>query len=204
MSEVRILSATREGVTKLPAMKTLWVEQEIGYDGTQLRSHWIYHQFGILGDACVAFVGPCDVPLAHMVDQEDVKNQAPIHSQRMLHFIAEFFQHDLTTTILLQRNLVSLAQQEIVFRSKISSIVRGGNDLYETGLKLSVSIATCSPVSTLIHFGLNVISAGTPVPTKGLEDYRIPPIDLAKSLLATFQNECETLQIHRAKVRAVP
>ncbi len=184
-------------------MKILWLETEITYDGNQLRPHWIYKNHGLLGDACVAFIGPCELPIEKMVDLEDVTHHRPIHSQKMLHFIAEFFHTDLEKTILLQRNLVSLAQQEIVFRTKNSQLIRGGNDLYEEGAKLSVSIATATPISTLIHFGINILKEGTPVPTKGLADYQIEPITFAKSLLETFKNEVETLAIHRAKVRAV-
>lgn len=184
-------------------MKTSWIEQEITYDGSQLAPHWIYKNFGLLGDACVAFAGPCQVPLDKMVDLADVKAEQPIYSKRMLHFLAEFFQNDLEKMILWQRNLVSLAQQEIIFRSGKHQIVRGGNDLYEEGAKLSVSIATASPLSTLIHFGINIVSEGTPVPTKGLDDYKIEPVSFAKSLLATFKNEVETLSEHRAKVRPV-
>jgi len=184
-------------------MHILWIEQEITYDGTQLRPHWIYQTHGLIGDACVAFLGPCHVSLGKMVDLEDVKNKSPIKSNQMLHFIAEFFNDDLDRAILLQRNLVSLAQQEIVIRSKSTQIVRGGNDLYEGPAKLSVSIATSSPVSTLIHFGINVSSLSTPVTTKGLDDYQIDPIALGKALLSTYKNEVETIAIHRAKVRPV-
>ena len=81
-------------------MRTLVVsDRQIGYDGRQLAPHWIYRQFDLLGDAAVAFVGPCRVELGEMVDIEDVKNTAPISSPLMLHVIAEFFGGDLHQTV---------------------------------------------------------------------------------------------------------
>ncbi len=179
------------------------IEETIDYDGSQLAPHWIYKNFGLLGNTLVAFRGRADVALGKMVDLVDVKENKPIVSEEMLHFIGEFFDTDLTRTILLERLLVSLAQQEIIFRSKNHLIIRGGNDLYEEDAKLSVAIATASPVSTLIHFGINISSKGTPVKTKGLADYSIEPNALAKALLESFRNELGTLDEARAKVRAV-
>lgn len=184
-------------------MQTKFIDQKIDYDGSQLAPHWIYKTFGLLGDAVVSFQGRCDVRLDKMVDQVDVKENQPIFSEEMLHFVGEFFDTDLTKTILLERLLVSLAQQEIVFRSKKQTIVRGGNDLYDGDAKLSVAIATASPVSTLIHFGINISSKGTPVKTKGLNDYGIEPIPFAQALLESFRNELATLMEARSKVKAV-
>lgn len=178
------------------------LENDRLYDGTQLASHWIFKSTGLLGDASVAFCGGCDVPIEKMVDLVDVRDNKSIFSRRMLHILAEFFNADLTQTILYQRLLVALAQQEIIFRTK-AAVVRGGNDLYEDGAKLSVSVATASPVSTLIHFGLNILSQGTPVRTKGLEDYGIDPFSFAKALLESFRDEIRTVSEARAKVRPV-
>ncbi len=179
-------------------------ENDVDYDGSQLKSHWIFQKFGKMGDAAVGFCGRCDVSTDRMVDLVDVQDNKPIFSERMLHVIAEFFDADLTRTILYQRILVALAQQEIIFRIQKPTIVRGGNDLYDDGAKLSVSIATASPVSTLIHFGINISSKNTPVKTKGLEDYGIEPVSFAKALLESFRDELKTVREARSKVRSVP
>lgn len=184
-------------------MNVLYSDKPADYDGTQLSSHWIFRNFNLQGDAAVAFCGGCDVKVDKMVDLADVRDDKPIFSKSMLHVIAEFFDADLTRTILMQRLLVSLAQQELIFRIQKPTIVRGGNDLYEDGAKLSVSIATASPVSTLIHFGINIVSEGTPVKTKGLADYKIDPADFARALLESFRDEVRTVAQARAKVRAV-
>lgn len=183
-------------------MQIKFLEEKIDYDGTQLAPHWIYKQSGLLGDAAVAFIGKCDVKIEKMVDLVDVKENKPIYSEEMLHFVGEFFDTDLTRTILLQRLLISLAQQEIGFRGK-AQIIRGGNDLYNGDAKLSVAIATASPVSTLFHFGINISSKGTPVKTKGLHDFSIDPKSFALAVLESFQNERVTLDIARSKVKPV-
>jgi uncharacterized protein len=184
-------------------MNILYSDKPLLYDGSQLRSHWIFQTFGLLGDAVVAFCGGCVVPIEKMVDLVDVRDDKPIFSQSMLHVVAEFFGLNLKETILMQRLLVSLAQQELLFRVGKVSIIRGGNDLYDEGAKLSVSIATASPVSTLLHFGINIVSEGTPVKTKGLADYKIDPVDFARTLLESFRHEIKTVDEARAKVRPV-
>lgn len=184
-------------------MQIKFVDQKIDYNGSQLAPHWIFKTFGIQGDALVAFRGGSDVGLDKMVDLVDVKEGRPIWSEEMLHFLGEFFDTDLTKTILLERLLVSIAQQEIVFRTKNPLIIRGGNDLYDGDAKLSVAIATASPLSTLIHFGINIVSTGTPVKTKGLADYQIDPVTFARSVLETFRDEVATIHVARSKVRAV-
>lgn len=180
-----------------------WLEQPIDYDGSQLVPHWIFKNFNLMGDALVAFVGACDVRLEKMVDLVDVRDQKPIFSEKMLHFIGEFFGPSLNETILLQRLFVSLVQQELIFRAKPTMIIRSGNDLYDGDAKLSVSIATASPVSTLIHYGINISSHGTPVKTRGLADYGIDPLLLEKTLLETFKHEYVSWREARTKVRPV-
>ena len=184
-------------------MKIKFIDQAIDYDGTQLVSHWIYKNFELADNAAVAFIGKCDVRTEKMVDLSDSLAGKNIYSEKMLHLIVELFDTDLTRTILLQRLLVSLAQQEIAFRSKNPTLIRAGNDLYEGEAKLSVSIATSSPISTLIHFGINISSQNTPVKTKGLADYPIEPKEFSLSLLETFKHEWMSVAIARSKVRGV-
>lgn len=185
-------------------LKTKFLEKEIAYDGSQLSSHWILKNHGLGADAIVAFCGPCRVDLSSLVDLEDVLSSKPIYSKRMLHFIVEHFDDDLTRMILRQRLLMSLIQEELVQRVPGSRVVRRGDDLFDGDRKLTVSIATASPVSCLIHAGINIISAGTPVPTKGLEDFGIEAPDFGKAVLKAYDAEMAGVAWARAKVRAVP
>lgn len=66
---------------------------------------------------------------------------------------------------------------------------------------MSISIATRSLVSTLIHFGVNVTNEGTPVETSSLEDLEIEPDAFAESLMRGFLVECNSITAARAKVR---
>ena len=185
-------------------MQTRFLARQLTYDGTQLRSHFIYEQTGYLGNCLLSFAGPCHVAVDDLVDLDDARHGRFIKSQAMLHFIGEFFDRSLNETILLQRLLISQVQQRLMQSIDGFCPRRSGNDLYDDEFKLSVSIATCSPVSTLIHAGINISSAGTPVPTKGLSDYGLEPQPFAERILADFQEEYAGLQRDRTKVRPVP
>jgi hypothetical protein len=178
----------------------LITDRAIAYDGHQLAPHWIYRQFDLMGDAAVAFVGPCHVDLSEMVDIEDVKAEAPIYSPKMLHVIAEFFSSELHTTVYRQRLLIVTAK-ELLERMTDRPVTGKGDDLYLPRAdgapgKLSVSIATASATSTLIHTGFNVETEGTPVPTVGLAE-------LGAELLRRYADEIEDIWLARCKVRAV-
>ncbi len=182
-------------------------DQEITYDGRQLAPHWIYRHWDLRGDAAVAFVGPCRVALSEMVDIEDVKAEAPIYSPRMLHIIAEFFTGDLHLAVYRQRLLIVTAQELLHARTGHLA-ARRGDDLYlprpdGTPGKLSVSIATASATSTLIHTGFNVETAGTPVPTAGLGALGVDVPAFAADLLAAYAAEVDDIWQARCKVRAV-
>lgn len=179
-----------------------WVEEEIFYDGSQLRSHWIYDRFGVPGDVVVAFIGPCDVKIEHMIDVEDRRERLKIASKLMLHFIVETFDTDLVRAALRQRVLVARIAEEL--NSLLGEPVarREGSDLYDAAAKLTVSVATVSPVSSLIHAGFNIVSQGAPVPVRGLRDYGVDPEDFGKRILEAYVAEMESVRRDRCKVRS--
>lgn len=184
-------------------MKKYWIEKEFTYDGAQLRSHWIFENTGILGDAVVAFIGAADVPLNNMVDLVDVAAKENIYSKSMLHFIIEHFGMDLEKSIFCQRIFSSIVAEELTKIVCGCEIERKGDDIFDKDRKLSVSIATLSPVSSLIHFGINIISEGTPVPTKGLSDYKVDPRNFADVVMTKYISELESASLARCKVRPV-
>lgn len=183
------------------SLSTEFLEKEQCYDGHQLAPHWIYKNHGLLGNALVAWVGPADVPVAHMVDLEDVRGNAPIGSPRMLHLIGEWFHDSLELAVAYQLLLVVAAREELEERG-VHGVRRRGNDLYVRDKKLSVSIATRSPVSVLAHWGFNVHTAGTPVPTAGLAELGIAADSFAHALFHRFSQELEGMQKARCKVMA--
>lgn len=192
-------------------MKARFVDKRIKYDGTQLSSHWALKNFDLQGDSIVAFIGPCNVQTEKLVDVIDKKRNQAIFSQEMLHFIAEFFDSDLEKAILRQRILISIIKEILDASIPTSAagwfLVRRGDDIFalagEEKYKLSVSIATTSPVSTLIHVGLNIKSGKAPVPAIGLEELRINPQNLAEEILRSYTEEITSVHLARAKVKGV-
>jgi len=184
-------------------MQWRWLSQEIPYAGRELRSGWIADTAAIEGDALVAFVGPCEVPLENMVDMEDVRRGVPIKAARMLHFLVEHFDTDLARTVLRQRLLVCLTA-EILNQTSAQQVCRDGDDLFVGERKLSVSIATGSPTSTLIHLGLNIDPSGAPVPAIGLDELGVPAVEVANQIMAAYVEEMQSCETARNKVRRVP
>ena len=182
-------------------MKTKWLGMEGRYDGTQLRSLHNYLEAGLLGDSAVAFVGPCQVPFEHMVDGEDLVDRSEIRGDQMLHFLVELFNQNLSTAVAFQRLMAALIKD--VLEEREISLRRSGDDLFFQDRKLSISIATVSPVSALIHFAMNVTNQGTPVPTAALEEWGIDPRILAEEILARIHREWEGVRIATQKVKWV-
>ena len=184
-------------------MNCLFIDKRIDYTGRQLRSHYIYEQFGVTGDAIIAFCGTCDVEREAMVDVEDVIAQNKIYSDAMLHFLVEHFNTDLERIILRQMLLATIVHDCLIHAHGSIVVIRKGSDLYDNDAKLSVSVATVSPVSALIHFGINISSAHTPVITKGLEDYGIDPNQFARTVMEQYSRDHDTVDRVRSKVRWV-
>jgi uncharacterized protein len=82
-------------------------------------------------------------------------------------------------------------------------IVRRGDDLYDGEFKLSVSIATLSPKSALIHFAVDVDPTGAPVPARGLGHYGVDPRELAEAVLSAYAAETSGVRRATGKVRPV-
>ena len=191
----------RDDKRKFQKMITKFEEKKIDYDCSQLRSHWILEEFGIRGDACLSFVGACDVKPDYMIDLEDLHQGNEIRSKKMLHFITEIFRNDIFSSILMQHLLVSIVKDVISSKTGSDIIKRTGDDLFYKERKLSVSIATVSPLSSLIHLGLNITSEDTPVPTSNLSELTVDPTSLAKAVLNEFSEEYNTIKSSVYKVR---
>ncbi len=184
-------------------MQTRFIDKNIKYEGFQLSPHWIYKNFKIQGDAVVAFIGECDVKLAEMVDIEDVINNEPIYSKSMLSFISEQFNVNLIEGVFRQRLLITVIKESL---EKMGYLVRrDGDDLFYDGRKLTVSIATKSVNSVLIHTGINIISSGAPVEASGLtEDMNITDVkSFAEEVLKRYSEEIDDIVMASTKVRGV-
>jgi hypothetical protein len=187
-------------------MKSLFIEKELPYDGTQLRSLFGYLDHQIMGDSVVSWIGPCSVSFEHMVDGEDFLAGATIAGARMVHFIIEKFHLPLIAGVALQRLFSSICLE--ILREKISPqaaalLRREGDDIYFNDGKLSISIATLSPVSCLIHFAVNCTNEGTPVKTSSLSDMGVDSVMFAGLAMARLTREMESIEEATVKVKWV-
>lgn len=184
-------------------MKTKYIEEEVKYIGSQLAPHWIYKNYKIQGDALVAFCGECDVHLSEMVDIEDVINNEPIYSKSMLSFITEQFGVNLPEGVFRQRLLICIIKE--LLEEYGHKIRRSGDDLFYQDKKLTVSIATKSITSTLIHTGVNIVSEGAPVKASGLKsELGIDDIKgFAVEVMKRYKEELEDIILAGTKVRGV-
>ena len=182
-------------------METLFIDKEIKYTGSQLCPHWIYKNFNVKGDVIACFTGAVDVHLEEMVDIEDVINNEPIKSDKMANFIIEVFNSDLREAVFRQRLFISIIKETLEDMGKV--VKREGDDLFYNGKKLSVSIATKSTVSTLIHTGINLVSEGAPIEISSLSDMKVDPETFIKEVLTRFKKESEDIEFARVKVRGV-
>ncbi len=178
-------------------------DRHIEYTGHQLRSLWIYDTFGIAGDAIAAFAGPCNVPTDALVDSEDRRAGSTIRAALMLHLIIEHFDRDLLLAVFRQRLLIAIIKDLLQQAADLPELRRSGDDIFSAGDKLTVSIATISPVSTLIHTGINIDPSGAPVAASGLQDFGIDHLDFAASLTAAYLAEIDSAAHARTKVRGV-
>ncbi|HII61183.1 DUF366 family protein [Pyrococcus horikoshii] len=179
-------------------------ERRIDYDGSAIRSHWAYRNFGILGDSLVVFRGKCNVKVEEMVDIEDLRLRKEIKGDDMVHYILELFWHpDILLASSLQKLLIARLV-ELLWNYGIEAS-RRGDDIYVNGRKLSISIATVSPVSIKIHIGLNVKTVGVPpgVDAIGLEELGIDPTEFMERSAKALVEEIEKVRKDSLKVRWV-
>lgn len=202
------------------------------YDASQLRSLWAYDTFGVQGDSVVGYIGPCHIPVEKLIDRDDALHNRPIHADSQVHYVVEMFGVELKFAVMAQRLLNGwmergarlLKSPDVVCHVELS-----GNDVYcvfpdqieDMDLKrllaemrfhydlpgcrkLSVSIATLSPVSAMIHAGINVTTEGTPVRTCSLEMLGIDPVEYTKWVGENFARDYEKVLMACSKVRPVP
>lgn len=188
-------------------MQTLFIKEKLTYDGSQLRSLYAYLTYGVLGNSIISWIGPCDISFDHMVDGEDLLAKSPIEGAEMLHFIVEIFDRDLFSGVALQRLFASMIRDYLQDEARTalggSILERDGDDIFWDEKKLNISIATKSPVSTMIHLAINCTNKGTPVETCSLEDLKLAPERVSQDVMTKFQREFEAILKATQKVRPI-
>lgn len=182
-------------------IKTYFDETERTYN--ELYSHFAYKNFGIAGDAIVSFIGACDVSAGGLVDVADRRAGEYIKAAKMLHFIVEHFAMDLLSAVRQQRLLCAILYEYLSSRSYTSGLRREGDDLFVGEGKLTVSIATVSPVSALAHLGINVDPAGAPVEAADISGFLLDPKEAAVAVMERYAAEVTGISAAAAKVRGV-
>jgi len=194
-------------------MKCKFLDKEQKYDGSQLHSHFGYEN-GVDGNSIVSFIGPAEVK-EHLVDCEDRQIGDFISSKRMMHFIIEIFGGvSLREMVLWQRLFIVQITDFLreMLPKKGISVGRDGDDIFVDGEKFSVSIATLSPVSGLVHVGLN-IEVGDNCPVKAIGFNEVAGHIITNSisferktafvLMQWFVTEFESIQKACYKVKGV-
>jgi hypothetical protein len=192
----------------MESMNTHWFKERITYTGAELAPHWISTRTKVFESAIVGFRGECRVATSEMVDLEDSRAGKFIQSGEMLHFLGEWFDGSLELAVARQRLLIAgFAEllRERLPADKAHALIRRGNDLYlampgHEPAKLSVSIVTATPVSTLFHFGVNIDPSGAPVKAVGLAELGVDPESLAKATLLSWKEEWDGMSKARCKV----
>ena len=184
-------------------MNTLFCEENIRYTGIELSPHWIMSNFRLTGDSIVSFVGEVNVPIDNMVDIEDQINNEPIYSKSMLSFIIEHFDYSIKEIAFAQILLVQTIKEVLYDNYKIH-VERRGDDLFYCERKLSVSIATKSIVSGLIHTALNINAEGAPVKASDLSEMGIYDIEtFANQIMKKYVENINKINYAITKVRGV-
>lgn len=182
------------------------LEAQIPYTGKELSPHWGLQKTGVYSSLITAFTGPCEVPTEHLVDQEDRLAGDFIRSKQMLHLIGEFYGTTLEAGVLYQRLLI-VWTEKLLREEGVADVRREGDDLMIGEGKLSVSIATASNVSVLIHWGFNIETGeGAPVKTADFQSLgwgRERVLTFAKKLLTHYIGELEDIHVAQCKVRPV-
>ncbi len=185
-------------------LKTLfYTKAPLTYTGRELRPHYLLTKFEVKGSSLVAFCGKCWVETEHLVDMEDQLNHDHIAAENMVHFLGEFFGRTMVEGVFIQRLFMSIIRDVLKEEKPELAFVRDGDDIFIGKGKLSVSIVTASPVSQLLHVGININPKGAPVEAIGVEDLGLKPEVWVPKVLQRFLEEWQGIQWACVKVRPV-
>lgn len=186
-------------------MKSLFIDKQFAYDGSQLRSLFGYLGHGVQGNSVISWIGPCSISNDHMIDGEDLLAGETIAGDEMVHFIIERFETQLFGAVTLQRLMASivmdLCREHVRDPATAAKFSRNGDDIFFGDGKLSISIATLTPMSALIHFAVNVVNEGTPVKTAALADFGFDAATFAREVMKRLVSEVDSIETATVKVR---
>lgn len=194
-------------------MEIAIIEDEILYDGSEIRPLWAFKQFGILGTSGIAWRGPMNIKPEYMCDLKDLKEGKEIKGDDLIHFRLEFFDNPDIRLAYYRQRLFAAVATEYFGKKWNLKLRRRGSDLFYEDKKLTVSVATTSSTSSIIHFAINITSRGTPKEAKtiGLQDLGFHQSILdtrqwrtfAKAILYHFKRELKDIEDDLAKTEVI-
>ncbi len=139
-------------------MRFKFIKEELNFTGEQISSLFAYNNFNILGDSIISFIGTCDVSLKEIVDLELARSGKRLfYCPRMLHFIAEHFEMDMEKAILRSYLLLDIVKDLINEKLEKIVIKRVGTELFENDSRIGFSLASSSPVSSILYVGVALV-----------------------------------------------
>jgi len=186
-----------------------FLDEEISYEGSQLNGLFDYQKLKVNDDSLIAFIGAADVKEG-LIDEEDRLNQDFIKAKLMLHFIMTIRGNKLRESRLWQLHLIQIAYNILISLCFMPIYFKKfGDDIFvikeNIKRKLSVSIATLAGnEKEVVHFGINILDEGAPIPTYSLQKLNIDPKEFGMKILNEFKNFYEEdVQKSLYKVRGV-
>ena len=191
-------------MSPMSSMKSVVIDRQIMYDGSQIDPLWAYEYMDARGDSVIIFRGAMDV--VHVKDIEDEKDGKAIRGDSLIHLVVERFDSpaNIRHAYYLQRILIVCVQD--VLRNLGVTAERCGDDLFVDGGKLTVSIATAGISSEKIHCGINLTDRGTPADANavGLSELGIDPDlweEIGQEIADRFISEINDIESDICKTR---
>lgn len=184
-------------------MKYRILSEKKVFTGEEMRPHWAYINYDLLGDSIVAFTGTFQVPRERLIDIKYIKEGMDILSgEEMLHLVVEHFQENMTVSVLRQYLLLSIVEEKLSHRTQNEPVIRWGDDLYYNELPISTTATTKTMVSCKIHLGLflheNKLKGHT-----GLDVFGIDPFEMVEVIIGQYRAEIKRLCEKAYKMRPV-
>jgi len=172
------------------------------YSGCELYPGFLKERFGVEPDAGVLFRGSARVEGLALVDLEDRAQGDCIVATEMLHLIVERQGLALEQMVLLQRMLAAICVESLqaLLPRRACEVRRSGDDVFVGDGKFSVSIATTSHTTTLLHFAMNVDATGAPVRTSDLKGLGLPTELFAREFMSRLVAEQRDIEAAQVKV----
>ncbi len=189
------------------------IEEDIKYDGSQIKPLWGFKKTNIQGDSIITFIGPMEVKINEMLDQKDIiyesdKSDTLISSDKSLNVIIEHFDTNSAKVAFLRQRILTYLTFEYLKKAieNPKKLKRDYSDIYFDDKKLSVSIASVSPTCMKIHLGINILSSGAPNYVKiiGISDLGIKDYPkFAKDISKKYKDEIVQIENDICKIKAL-